>query len=193
LSQFKGHYGLGLKISKDDIFSYVYGVLHDPIYRETYQQNLQREFPKIPFYRDFIQWRTWGQTLLGLHTTYELATAPTIKRRDRADEKVRKTGQSPHVVLRSDREQGIITIDEETELRGIPDAAWDYKLGSRSAIDWVLEQYKERTPRDAMLRDRFNGYHFSDYKEQMIKLLLGVISVSVKTVKIVEAMRATAR
>ena len=60
LRQFKAHYEKGRKygrgIAKDDIFAYVYGVLHDPVYRETYAINLKREFPRIPFYPDFRQW-----------------------------------------------------------------------------------------------------------------------------------------
>ena len=58
-------------ITKDAIFHYVYGVLHDPIYREKYAINLKREFPRIPFYPDFWQWAEWGEKLMALHIGYE--------------------------------------------------------------------------------------------------------------------------
>ena len=54
-------------ITKQDIFHYVYAVLHDPVYREKYAQNLKREFPRIPFFPDFWQWAVWGEALMALH------------------------------------------------------------------------------------------------------------------------------
>jgi len=63
LAKFNTHYGKAAKITKDDIFHYVYGVLHDPVYRTTYAQNLKRELPRIPLYPDFRQWAGWGKRL----------------------------------------------------------------------------------------------------------------------------------
>ncbi|WP_161785023.1 type ISP restriction/modification enzyme [Hoeflea sp. BAL378] len=60
----------GRALSKDDIFHYVYGVLHDPVYREKYAINLKREFPRIPFYPDFWAWAAWGERLMALHVGY---------------------------------------------------------------------------------------------------------------------------
>src|SRR5690606_11939482 len=71
LKQFTARYGKAEGITKDDIFAYVYAVLHDPVYRETYALNLKREFPRIPLYPDFARWRDWGQELLDLHIGYE--------------------------------------------------------------------------------------------------------------------------
>ena len=70
---------------------------------------------------------------------------------------------------------------------------WDYKLGNRSALEWILDQYKEKTPKDPTIREKFNTYRFADYKEQVIDLLLRVTRVSVETQEIVEAMRAIKR
>jgi predicted helicase len=81
-------------------------------------------------------------------------------------------------------------IDEDTQLTGVPRAAWDYRLGNRSAIDWVLDQHKEKTPRDPTIRAKFNSYRFADYKEECIALLAKVVTVSVETVAITEAMKA---
>ena len=69
-----------------------------------------------------------------------------------------------------------------------PPEAWQYRLGSRSALEWVLDQYKEKKPRDPTIAERFNTYRFADYKEQVIDLLQRVCTVSVKTVEIVGRM-----
>ena len=71
-------------------------------------------------------------------------------------------------------------------MSGVPDAAWQYQLGSRSALEWVLDQYKERKPRDPTIRERFNTYRFADHKERVIDLLGRVCAVSVETVRIVD-------
>ena len=74
---------------------------------------------------------------------------------------------------------------KQTTLTGVPNEAWWYELGSRSALEWVLDQYKERKPRDPTIRERFNTYRFADHKERVIDLLRRVCTVSVKTVDIV--------
>lgn len=79
-------------------------------------------------------------------------------------------------------------MDATTTLSGIPSAAWDYKLDNRSAQEWVLDQYKECTPRDPTIAQHFNSYRFADYKEQVIALLMRVTMVSVETQRIVNAM-----
>ena len=76
--------------------------------------------------------------------------------------------------------------DDKTTLTGVPESAWCYRLGSRSALEWVLDQYKERKPRDPTIAARFNTYRFADHKERVIDLLQRVCTVSVETMRIVE-------
>jgi predicted helicase len=185
--------GKGKKISKEAIFHYCYAVLHNPAYREKYAQNLKREFPRIPFYADFWQWAAWGEELMGLHIGYETVVPFKLQRIDTHDEKVRASGMNPKASLRSDAAAGSITLDSETTLRGIPPEAWTYKLGNRSAIDWVLDQYKERKPKDPTIREKFDTYRFADYKEKVVDLLARVTTVSVETVRITQAMKDIAR
>ena len=94
----------------------------------------------------------------------------------------------PKTKLRADRETGVIEIDSYTTLTGIPALAWEYKLGNRSALEWILDQYKEKKPKDATIAARFNAYKFEDYKEQVIDLLKRVTNVSVRTMEIVNRM-----
>lgn len=87
----------------------------------------------------------------------------------------------------------MIELDSETQLRNIPSEVWAYKLGNRSALDWILDQYKEKTPKDPTIREKFNTYRFADYKEKVIDLLLRVTRVSFETVEITEAMKRIKR
>jgi predicted helicase len=191
LNKFVAHYGKK-GISKDAIFHYVYAVLNDPAYRETYALNLKREFPRIPFYPDFALWAAWGEQLMAMHIGYEDVAPWPVERIDTPNPK-RAEGTQPKAALKSFPEQGLVRVDEDTQIAGIPREAWDYRLGNRSAIDWVLDQHKERTPRDPTIREKFNTYRFADYKETMVALLAKVVRVSVDTVAITEAMLAAER
>jgi predicted helicase len=90
--------------------------------------------------------------------------------------------------LSADKINGIITLDEITSLSGIPAETWEYKLGNRSAVEWILDQYKEKTPKDPTIREKFDNYKFADYKEKVIDLIMRVTTVSVETVKIIREM-----
>lgn len=192
VAQFVAHYGEQVQITKDAIFAYCYAVLHDPLYREKYALNLKREFPRIPFYPDFDVWVDWGEALLKLHIDYEKVKPAKLTRVDTPAPK-RADGTYPKPKLKSDAGTGNVVIDEDTQLTGVPLQAWQYRLGNRSAIDWVLDQHKEKTPRDPTIREKFNSYRFADYKESCIDLLGKVVKVSVETVAITDAMRALDR
>ncbi len=174
----------GASIGAEDIFAYAYAVLHDPVYRHDYQVDLLREFPRLPLYRHFGHWAGLGRKLLDLHIGFMDAEPYPLERID---------GPNPpsKVMLRAnakDKEQGVIRIDDQTALSGIPPSAWRYRLGSRSALEWILDQHKERKPRDAAIRERFDAYRFAPHKERVIDLLMRVCTVSVATMKIVDSM-----
>jgi len=190
-NKFRAQYGKA--VTKDDIFAYVYAVLHDPVYRETYAINLKREFPRIPFYPDFRRWVDWGSRLLELHVGYGAVEPWPLERLETPDPRARDAGISPKVVLKADKDKGIIRLDTETQLSAIPPEVWDYKLGNRSGVEWILDQYKEKTPRDPTIREKFNTYRFADYKKEVIDLILRVTRVSVETVAITETMKTARR
>lgn len=198
--------GEGFRIAKEDIFHYVYAVLHNPAYRKKYELNLKRDFPRIPFYKNFWQWAAWGKELMELHIGYETVEPYPLKEHHhevKAEAKRQKEmfsvvqepepmfGVKPKVKtkLKADKQAGIIEIDELTFLSGVPREAWEYKLGNRSALEWILDQYKEKKPKDPTIALKFNTYRFSDYKEKVIDLLKRVCTVSVETVRIVNNMR----
>jgi len=198
----------GGKITKFDIFHYVYAVLHHPAYRTKYELNLKREFPRIPFYANFQQWADWGKQLMDLHINFEEAEPYALERMGEgmADEShlamqaslfgdETTNGHShptkkaaPKCKLKADKITGTIELDTVTTLKGIPAIAWDYKLGNRSALEWILDQYKEKKPKDPTIAKLFNTYRFADYKEHVIDLLQRVCTVSVKTMAIIQQM-----
>jgi len=204
LAQFVDHYQDD-KITKDDIFNYSYAVLHNPGYQKKYDLNLKREFPRLPFYENFRQWTTWGKALLDLHLNYETVNPWPLERHDfdiKAEAKRQKEMFSMveepealfsrklkvNVKLKADKPAGIIDIDDLSFLSGVPAEAWEYKLGNRSALEWILDQYKEKKPGDPTIAEKFNTYLFADYKEKVIDLLKRVCTVSIETVKIVKQM-----
>ena len=192
LSHFQDHYP-DSNISKLAIFHYVYAVLHDPVYRETYALNLKREFPRIPFYPDFPQWAAWGEQLMTLHLGFENVEPWPLRRIEKPSPStpLPPAGEGrTKPRLKADKPAGRIEIDAITALENVPADAWEYRLGHRSALEWILEEYKESTPRDPTIREKFNTYRFADYKEKVIDLLMRVCRVSVETVQITKAMRA---
>ena len=122
-----------------------------------------------------------GEELLDLHLNFETAEPWPLER-------VEKAVPPGKPVLRADNELGSIALDSTTTLTGIPESAWRYRLGSRSPLEWVLDQYKERKPRDPTIAAKFNTYRFADHKEPVINLLQRVCTVSVNTMEIVDAM-----
>ena len=181
LRQFREHYE-DAGIDAEDVFAYVYAMLHDPAYRKRYEVDLRREFPRVYFQDDFAWWSLKGRELLDLHIGFETAEPHPLERHD-------KDGVTPaKAILRADRERGIITLDEQTTLANVPAEAWEYRLGNRSALEWVLDQYKEKKPRDPTILERFNTYRFADYKEHVIDLLGRVCAVSAFTTAIVNEL-----
>lgn len=204
LSQFQTHYK-NKKITKEDIFYYTYGVLHNPAYRKKYELNLKREFPRLPYYENFKKWKAWGKQLMELHINYENVKPFSLKEisseskaeHNRTKELFKKVEEPQalysyrghlKVKLKADKENGIIEIDEATLLTGVPKVAWEYMLGNRSALEWVLDQYKEKKHSDPTIAAKFNTYRFADYKDHVIDLLRKVCTVSVETMKVISEM-----
>ena len=188
VNQFVNYYGSPKKngITKDAIFAYVYACLHDPVWRETYAINLRREFPRIPFHANFAWWVGQGRRLLDLHINYEAADPWPLERHDTSAEPG-KPKLKPHP------KEGRIEIDTATTLTGLPPEAWDYRLGNRAGLEWVLDQHKEKKVRDktveAWLQDNPDArYRFADHKERVIDLLARVARVSVETLEIMDSL-----
>jgi predicted helicase len=179
--QFQSHYE-DSSISKWNIFHYVYAVLHHPRYRERYQGNLKRQLPRIPYapslsaFRQFVE---AGERLAELHVGYEDAAPYDLNEveDDSADydwrvEKMKFV----------DDAQTILRYNDFLSLEGIPERAHDYRLGNRSALEWLVDQYRVRT---------YNRYDIThdpnDPNDEwhIVDLVKRVTTVSVETVDLV--------
>jgi predicted helicase len=191
LKQFTEHYK-DETLTKEKIFYYTYAVIYNPNYREKYKQNLKREFPRLPFYADFRKWSEFGKKLLDLHIHFETVDPYNLK----VD--TQEIKENPNPKLKAIKDKAIIILDENTTISNLPEEVWEYKLGNRIAIDWVLNQFHETTyskktidnyPDKKTLHENFNKYKFSDYKDHVIDLLKRLTTVSIKTVEIMKEMK----
>jgi len=134
--------------------------------------------------------------IVSMHLNYETVEPYPLERRDQhvVQQTMPGTPESarpvttPKPKLKADKLKHTIILDTETSLHGVPPIAWEYKLGNRSALEWILDQYKEKKPRDPTIREKFNTYRFADYKEHVIDLLKRVCTVSVRTMEIIQEM-----
>jgi predicted helicase len=172
------------RIDGEAIFHYVYAIFHSREYQKDYVVNLKRELPRIPLVDDFWQWAKWGEELMNLHLDYANAKPYMLTRKEKDIEKNRQNVTR----LKADKKLGRIVLDDKTVLQDIPKEAWEYKLGNRSALEWILDQYKEKTPKDPTIKKDFNSYQFEDYKDHVIDLIQRLVTVSVESLRIIGEM-----
>jgi predicted helicase len=181
LAQFREHYK-DKKIDKWAIFHYVYGVVHHRGYREKFADNLKQELPRIPFAPDFHAFAAAGKELAKLHLDYEklkpwkleLEETPGMPLSYRVEDKMR---------LSKDKTQ--LKVNPSLALSGIPPEAFEYRLGNRSALDWVIDQYQVSTDKRSGITSDPNR---EDDEQYIVRLVGQVIRVSVETVKIVKEL-----
>jgi predicted helicase len=175
------HQQYGPHVTKWDIFHYVYGVLHSPEYRNRYAENLKRDLPHIPFvspeaFRRFVD---GGRTLADLHVGYESAAEYPLEHVERAP----FSWRVERMKLSPDRTQ--LVYNESLTLRGIPSEVFDYKLGNRSALEWVIDQYRVKTDaRSGITHDPNNP----EDEQYIVRLIKQVVTVSLQTVRIVNGL-----
>ncbi|MCE5251576.1 helicase, partial [bacterium] len=178
LGQFRKHYD-DRTITKRDIFYYVYGILHAPDYRERYAANLRRELPRIPFADDFRVFAAAGWELASLHLNYEQADKYPL-------EEIETPGKPLDLrveKMRLSRDRRSIVYNEFLTLSGIPDEVYDYRLGNRSALEWIIDQYRVKTdPRSGIVNDP----NRADDKSYIIRLIKKIVTVSLGTVRLVK-------
>ncbi len=188
LAQFRERYG-DAGISKLDIFHYVYGLLHHPGYRERHADSLRRELPRIPMAPDFAAFRDAGRELARLHLNYE-HERPWQLDWETADGPVDYRVEKMRPLKRVQSEDGDYRIFDSLQyndtltLRGIPAEAFRYRLGTRSALEWVVDQYRVKTDKRSGIVSDPNAW--SDDEQYIVNLLGRVLRVSVETVTIVD-------
>ena len=166
-------------VCKENIFYYVYAVLHYRPYRKKYKENLQHDFPHIPLYQNFGQWVRWGKKLMTCHMHYENAALYPL-------EKSVSTGKTsstifPYVV----KEEGRVVLDENTVLQPVPASAWNFKLGDQSALEIIVNQYQHKISNSSP-DEKSNGS--PGEKPKIIELIKKVCTISIQTLQIMDEM-----
>ncbi len=181
LSEFRTHYDDDT-LTKWDIFHYTYALLHHPAYREKYEMNLKRDLPHIPFAENFWGFARAGAALADLHVNYE-STPKYDKLRKIETPGMQVNWDVEKMKLSKDKTQ--LTYNDFLTLDGIPAEVYDYKLGTRSALEWIVDQYRVKVDRRSGIK---NDPNRADEPRYIVDLIGRVIHVSLKTVKIVEGL-----
>jgi len=166
----------GEEISKWDIFHYTYGLLHHPEYRTRYAANLKRELPRIPMAPEFREFARIGAALMALHIEYEQQAEYPLERRETGT----LNWRVEKMTLSKDKTQ--LKYNEFLTLSGIPPEVYEYRLGNRSALEWVVDQYRVSTDARSGI---VNDPNREDDPEYIVRLVGQVVTVSVETVRLV--------
>lgn len=205
---------LGDDIDDDDVFAYVYGILHSPHFRETFAVNLKKERPRIPLVDDrnaFDQFRAAGQRLLDFHANFEradpyplneewaegadpeqnpavlLVGTKKMRHPNAIDPRTGKTLQDENGKPVKDLTR--LAYNDHLTLAGIPPEAHEYLLGTRSGIDWILDRWRVTTDSKSGIVNDVNQWGFEqDYPRYIVDLVKRVVAVSVQTVQIVSQL-----
>lgn len=180
LEKFRGEYA-DASVTKWDIFYYVYAVLHHPAYRERYAANLKRELPGVPFAPDFRAFVETGHRLAELHTNYERQPEYPLAHVEAAGVPVSYRVER----MRLSRDRQSIVYNDFLTLAGVPAEAFDYRLGNRSALEWVLDQYQLTTDRRSGIT---NDPNRPDDPHYILRLVGQIITVSLATNALVRAL-----
>jgi len=186
----------GEKLTKEDLFYYVYGLLHSPDYRATYADNLGKELPRIPRVkeaRDFWAFSKAGRALADLHLNYEtvephpveVVTTGQVSDASYCVEKMRYGKDK--VDGKSVDDKTTLIYNDHITLRGIPLEAYDYVVNGKSALDWVIERQCVKTDKDSGIVNDANAWAVETMgnPKYPLELFQRVITVSLETVKIV--------
>ncbi|MBR8173749.1 DEAD/DEAH box helicase [Burkholderia cenocepacia] len=194
LDNFRQHYS-DESITKEDIFYYVYGVLHSPEYREQYAADLKKVLPRIPYAPDFNAFSQAGRNLADLHLNYETVepwpvqedAKPKGDLNDLAYYRVEKMRFAS--LGGRNKDKSVIVFNSRITLRGIPLEAYDYVVNGKSAIEWVMERYQVSTDKDSGIKDDPNDWcREHDDPAYILNLVKRVIRVSMETNLIVASL-----
>ncbi len=181
LGQFRARYGAD--VTKQDIFHYVYALLHHPTYRERYAENLKRDLPRIPYVPDAETFRAFvaaGARLADLHLHYE--TAPEYQLDWQQAEGATYKSLFHVQQMKLTKDKTAVVVNPSLTLAGIPPEAFQYRLGNRSALEWVIDQYRITTEARSGITSDPNR---PDDPEYIVRLIGRVLTVSLETVQIV--------
>lgn len=188
-------------IGKEDIFYYIYGILHSPEYRERFASDLKKELPRIPFVKDFWGFSKAGRKLADLHLNYEQVAPypdldiqqPNITTKEEA-EQLYRVEKMKHPKKRNDEGKlqpklDTIIYNPYITISGIPDKAYEYVVNGKPAIEWIIEQYQVKKDKaSGIVNDPNDWSKEVNNPRYILDLLLSIINVSVQTVDLVNSL-----
>jgi predicted helicase len=180
LKQFQAQYGEG--VTKRDIFHYVYAMLHHSHYRERYAKNLKQELPRIPLLSDRTSFLTFcqiGGQLIHIHLGYEQAQPYPLQHEESEPYSWRVSK------MRLTPDNNAVIYNDSLTLRGVPSECFNYRLGNRSALEWLIDQYQVSTNARSGTTSDPNRV---DDEQYIVRLVKQVITVSLETLKLVAAL-----
>ena len=198
LSRFRETYDAAF--TKDDIFFYVYGLLHSSDYRQTYAADLKKSLPRIPLVTDAAPFVEAGRELSDLHLGYESVTPFAL---DGLGTNLEQS--APYEYFRVEKmrfakvrdpetrkivaDRSTIIYNDHITLSGIPEDAYRYMLGSRSAIEWIMDRYQVKTDKaSGIVNDPNDWSREVEDPRYIIDLLARIVTVSLETMKVVDAL-----
>ena len=189
----------GSKVTKEDIFYYVYGLLHSPDYRTTFATDLKKSLPRLPLVEkadDFWTFSKTGRMLADLHLNYETVEpyrecqviyAPLTNKGDSINYRVEKMRFGKFDSKTANK--SVIHYNHAITLTDIPTEVYEYVVNGKSAIEWIMERYAVTTDKKSGITNDPNDWAREHNDEKYIlNLLLRVINVSVQTVEIVKGL-----
>ena len=193
LAHFQSAYP-GESLSKEDLFYYVYGILHSSDYRQRYADNLSKELPRIPAVKkaaDFWAFSKAGRTLAELHLDYETVEPYPLT----IEAKAPLTNADYHVEKMKFAKKGdksTVIYNQRITLKGIPEAAWDYVVNGKAALEWVMERQAVRTDKASGIVNDANDWAVETMgnPKYPLELFQRVVTVSQRTQDIVNGLPA---
>lgn len=190
LEVFRKHYG-DATIGKEDLFYYVYGVLHSPQYREKYAADLKKMLPRVPFAPDFWAFSKAGRELAHWHLKYE-----TVEPWPVTEERQPQDGRDDFAYYHVEKmrfpkkgEKGTIIYNGNITFKDIPLEAYGYVVNGKSAIEWLMERYAITVDKDSGIRNDPNDWcREHDDPAYIYNLVKRIIRVSMETNRIVSGL-----
>jgi predicted helicase len=182
----------GGQVTKDDVFFYVYGVLHSPQYRTTFAADLKRMLPRIPLAgsrEDFGAFVAAGRALSDLHVNYEAVDPYPLHEQAPLDGDPWQVFRVTKMRWTDKTTKRTLIVNEHVTLGDIPEAAHRYMLGSRSAIEWLIDRYQVKVDKDSgIVNDPNDWGREHDDPRYIVDLVKRIVRVSLETMAIVDAL-----
>ena len=190
----------GKSTTKEDIFFYVYGILHSPDYRKTFENDLKKMLPRLPLLekpKDFWLFSKAGRELAELHLNYE-SVAPydkvDIEGEESQNFKVQKMtyGKIKKEIDGKNKtvaDKSVIYFNSSITIKDIPEKAYEYVVNGKSAIEWIMERYQITIDKKSGIKNNPNDWADEvGNPRYILDLLLSIINVSIQTIDIVEGL-----